>query len=88
MEDGGGGQSCFVNGELPGAHQFPVPVEILGEAVVAGLHQFDGDGVDALVHQIARHHADGDGFADSGVDSADEVDTHNSGRFLAINVMG
>ena len=88
VEDGGRGQPRFVHGQFPGAHQLPVTVEILGKAIVAGLHQLDGDGVDSLTDQMARHHADGDGFADSGIDSTDEEDAHNSGRFLAINVMG
>ena len=48
--------------------------DVLGEAVVAGLHELDGEDVHAACGERAGHEPRGDGLADAGIDAGDEID--------------
>ena len=71
--DLGHGEAFTVFGEVAGAHEATMEVDIFGVAYVAGLYQFLGDDAIALAHHLARQPGGAVAFSGVGVDAADEV---------------
>lgn len=81
-EDFGHGEAFAVFGQVAGAHEAAVQVDILAVAHVACLDEFLGDDASAFFDELRRIPGGTVGLSGIGVDAADEVDVvHNVGVF-------
>ena len=69
-----GAAVAVVFGE-PDALQAAVGLDVFGDALTAGLHDFLGNHVAAGGGQLFGIQAGGDAFADAGVDAANKINT-------------
>ncbi|MPM91598.1 hypothetical protein SDC9_138729 [bioreactor metagenome] len=76
-EDLGHGPPRLILRQKAALHQLAVAENIFGQPGVAGLHQLDGDHPAPGKTEKPRHHAEGDAFADIGIDPADLINAHD-----------